>query len=276
MKLKNLSLQPTALLAELVGTFILATVALVTQGNLLILGFTLLVIVATISTISGAHVNPAVTFGLWSARKIEGIKVPFYWVMQFAGALLALLLVQWFKGSGAGISFDFNHFDARLVVAEIAGTAALTFAIGSAIQRELSDAAKALCIGLGLLVAIAIGGGLISQAAQSSSLMKNAKEGQTPRVANVDGAAINPAIALVTTSKDPAASQSLQSLSGGEQASTKQAPSRLTWETLVGTLVGGSLGVYLALFVSGVNPFKPEKKASVKTKVTKIFKKGKK
>ena len=138
MKLKNLSLQPGVLLAELLGTFLLATIALVTQGNLIILGFTLIVLTLAIGAVSGAHLNPAVTVGLWSTKKLETVKLPFYLIMQFAGALLAFLLVQWFKGGGMGISFDFNNFDARLFIAELAGTAAFTFAYGSAVQRQVS------------------------------------------------------------------------------------------------------------------------------------------
>lgn len=274
MKLKNLSLQPSVLAAELVGTFLLTTVALVTQGNLLIVGLTLAVLVLALGAVSGAHVNPAVTFGLWSARKLEAIKVPFYWAMQFAGALLALLLVQWFKGGDFGISFSVNHFDPRLVVAEVAGTAAFAFAIGSAVQRNLSDGAKAAAIGLGLLVGIAIGGGLVGQAAQSPDLLKSAKDGQTPRVSKVDGATLNPAVALAATEKD-AQQSSLQSLMGQEdEAKATTAKSRFTWESIVGTLVGGAVGVNLAVAMSGVNPFK--KQETVTAKVTKVFKKGKK
>lgn len=272
MKLKNLSLQPTVLLAELVGTFVLTAVALVTQGNLIILGFTLVVLVLSIGAVSGAHVNPAVTFGLWTTRKLETVKVPFYWIMQFAGALLALLLVQWFKGSSAGIAFDFNHFDPRLVVAEVAGAAIFTFAIASAVEHKLTESAKALCIGFGLLAGLAVGGGLIGQAAQSSDLMKNVKDGETLRVTKVDGAVINPAIALAVTSKED--QSSLQSLTGQPAAASKAPTSRLTWETLVGALVGGAVGMNLALVTNGVNPLKREK--SIKAKVTKVFKKGKK
>ncbi len=275
MKLKNLSLQPSVLAAELVGTFLLTTVALVTQGNLLIVGFTLVVLVLSIGAVSGAHVNPAVTFGLWSAKKLETLKVPFYWAMQFAGALLALLLVQWFKGGSFGLAFDINQFDSRLVVAEIAGTAAFAFAIGSAIQYKLNEGAKAVAIGLGLLVGIAVGGGLIGQAAQSSDLLKNVKDGETLRVSQVDGATLNPAVALASAEKD--SQSSLQSFMGEEKEQTTKTPaSRFTWESIIGTLVGGAIGVNLAVALSGVNPFKADKKAAVKAKVTKVFKKGKK
>ena len=126
MKLKNLNLQPMALLAELVGTFILATVA-ITVANPIIVGFTLLVLVIALGSVSGAHVNPAVTFPLWAARKLDGKKVPFYWVMQFAGAVLALLVAQWFQGANHSISFaSFGSFDSKIFVAELVGTAVFT------------------------------------------------------------------------------------------------------------------------------------------------------
>ena len=274
MKLKNLSLQPATLLAELIGTFVLTTVALVTQGNLIILGFTMIVLVLSVGSVSGAHVNPAVTFGLWSVKKLEGIKVPFYWIMQFAGALLALLLFQWFKGGNIGLSFDFNHFDMRLVLAEVAGAAAFTFAISTAIETKLTESAKALSVGLGLLVGLAVGGGLLGAASQSQALLSTAKNGETLRVTKVDGAVINPAIALAVTNKDEAATQSLTG-DASASTSTKQPASRFTWETVVGALVGGALGANLALLTLGVNPMQKEK-VTARTTVTKIFKKGKK
>ncbi|MBP7837526.1 aquaporin, partial [Candidatus Saccharibacteria bacterium] len=77
MKEKNSIVAPTALLAELVGTFILTIVA-IAGGVPLVVGFTMIVLVLVLGIVSGAHVNPAVTIGLWSIKKFEGRKVPFY------------------------------------------------------------------------------------------------------------------------------------------------------------------------------------------------------
>ena len=80
--------------AELVGTFILTLVALTSfnDGSIgaIAIGFALSIIVMTVGAVSGAHVNPAVTLGLWSVRKLKPILLPFYWGSQFLGAMLAI------------------------------------------------------------------------------------------------------------------------------------------------------------------------------------------
>jgi aquaporin Z len=274
MKAKNLNLQPTALLAELVGTFILAIVA-ITVANPIIVGFTLVVIVLAIGAISGAHVNPAVTFGLWSIRKLEGIKVPFYIAMQLAGALLALLVTQFYQGGDYGISFaSFNSFDGKIMLAELFGAGVFTFAIAAAVQRNLADSAKALCIGLALLTGLAVGGGLLGQAVQNVNMSADDKE--PPRVTKIDGAVLNPAIALAATEKAQQQS-SMQSLTGEQNSKeTKRPASRLTWETLLGALIGGAVGMNLFMLTAGAPVAPLKKKETATAKVTKVFKKGKK
>lgn len=271
MKAKNLNLQPGTLLAELVGTFILATVA-ITVANPIIVGFTLVVLVLALATISGAHVNPAVTVGLWSVRKLEGIKVPFYIAMQVAGALLAMLVSQYYQGGNYGLSLSsFGNIDGRILLAELIGAAVFTFAVAAAWQRNLADSAKALCVGLGLLTGLAVGGGLLGQAAQS---MGAATDGKMPRVAQVDGVTLNPAIALAATEKSDQQS-SLGSLTGQESAnSDKQPASRLTWETIIGTFAGGVIGMHLFMALDGASPLK--KRQTAGARVTAVFKKGQK
>ncbi|MCB9822672.1 aquaporin [Candidatus Nomurabacteria bacterium] len=266
MKIKNVNIEPTALLAEVLGTFVLATVAL-TIGQPLLVGLTLVVLVFAMSSISGAHVNPVVTFGLWSIKKLEGVKVPFYWAAQFSGALFALVAFQLYKGQDLALSLgSFTKFDTKIVVAELIGAAIFTFAVASVIHRNQAEASKAAAIGLALMVGLYVGGGLLNQAAQNAD--PSAKE--TPRVANVDGVVLNPAIALAASEKeDQAALQ--QSFLGKKSASSKTPASRFTLETVVGGLVGGALGANLFMVLAGANPY--AKKQTVATKVTKVVKK---
>ena len=83
-------------IAEFMGTAVLslAVVGSIVNGagfvTLLTVGITLGLLVATIGFISGAHVNPAVTLGLLSIKKIEWKEALTYIVAQFAGAALAL------------------------------------------------------------------------------------------------------------------------------------------------------------------------------------------
>jgi MIP family channel proteins len=57
-------------------------------------GLAIGVMVCALGHISGGHFNPAVTFGFLIARKIKPALAGIYWVVQFAGAALAALLVD--------------------------------------------------------------------------------------------------------------------------------------------------------------------------------------
>ena len=52
-------------------------------------GLAIAVMVCTVGHVSGAHFNPAVTFGLWTARKISTADAAAYWVAQLFAALVA-------------------------------------------------------------------------------------------------------------------------------------------------------------------------------------------
>lgn len=84
-------------LAELVGTFIFvfAIVAAVNSGSdltPLAIGFALMVMVYATGHISGAHLNPAVTVGVWLRGAIDAAGAIFYIVAQLIGAALAALV----------------------------------------------------------------------------------------------------------------------------------------------------------------------------------------
>jgi aquaporin TIP len=57
-------------------------------------GLAIGVMVSALGHISGAHFNPAITFGLLVNRRIKPRLAVVYWVAQLAGAALAALLVQ--------------------------------------------------------------------------------------------------------------------------------------------------------------------------------------
>jgi aquaporin Z len=65
-------------------------------------GVVLAVMVTMTMAISGGHVNPAVTFGLWVARKIGAKQAGLYIVAQVAGAVVGALLLRALFPVGAG------------------------------------------------------------------------------------------------------------------------------------------------------------------------------
>src|ERR1041385_8806362 len=95
--------QIATVVAEFLGTAILVMVALVVSQTTAVSYFigtsvaaTLAVIYILFSTISGAHVNPAITFGMWTARKIGTLRAISYIAAQLIGGLAALELYQYF------------------------------------------------------------------------------------------------------------------------------------------------------------------------------------
>jgi aquaporin Z len=73
-------------------------------GVALAFGLTLLTMVYTIGHVSGCHINPAVTFGLWAGGKFRGSQVFPYVVAQVLGAITAGGVIWLVVGGRAGIS----------------------------------------------------------------------------------------------------------------------------------------------------------------------------
>ena len=103
-----------AYLAEFVGTFVLVIGGVGSavlagshigfMGVALAFGLSLLAMVYTIGPISGCHVNPAVTFGLFLAGKFPAARIPGYWVAQIVGAIVAAAVLYLIASGQA-------HFD---------------------------------------------------------------------------------------------------------------------------------------------------------------------
>jgi aquaporin Z len=89
------------LVAELVGTLALVfclTCTIVRGGGGIIavalsLGFTVMVMIYALGRVSGAHFNPAVTFGMVLARRMAFSDAVPYWIAQCVGAVLGSLLL---------------------------------------------------------------------------------------------------------------------------------------------------------------------------------------
>lgn len=117
-------------LAELVGTFCLVFIgcAAVASGQGVVVaalahGLTLLWVIYSLGHISGAHVNPAVTLGLLIGGHIDLVKSIVYWVAQFAGGIIAALVLRVILGGGAPLG-------------ETTGTLTTDATMGSAILFE--------------------------------------------------------------------------------------------------------------------------------------------
>jgi len=97
-------------LAELIGTFLLVFIGAgsgATNAGLvgvaLAHGIALMVIIYAFGSISGAHVNPAVTIGLALTGKVKWDRAVVYLIAQFIGAALAGYSLRFILGTAGNL-----------------------------------------------------------------------------------------------------------------------------------------------------------------------------
>ena len=232
--------------AELIGTFILTLVALATftETGPLYVGLAVSALVMTIGLVSGAHINPAVTFGLWTMRKLKTVLVPFYWGAQFLGAMLAVIVMNWVASNS--LNLNFGHIwslNWPLLGVELVGTAVFMFGFTAALShRDLSTGARAVGIGASLMVGLIVAGTLLSAvktndiAAYQKSAQSSSTTPEIPHSVFVKGASLNPAVALASVEHTQS---ELTSTAATDKENTY---SRFSSEVVLGTLVGAALG----------------------------------
>ncbi|MCA9342094.1 aquaporin [Candidatus Saccharibacteria bacterium] len=241
-------------LAELVGTFVLTTVVLMTASDVmpLFVGLTLAVLVMTIGAVSGSHVNPAVTFGLWASKKLKSILLPFYWAAQLLGAVAALVVTTMVSGTKLNIDFfgHFGQFSWTIFFIELIGTAVFLWGLTAALSRvDLSAGSKAFGVGLSLFVAILVSTSLYVPARNQAianyqtEAAKSDKEMAIPHFLYVSGATLNPAVALATTEIPESQLRNNSTTEAKTESETRF--SRISWEVIFGTLIGAAIGANL-------------------------------
>jgi aquaporin Z len=162
------------------GTAVLATGTFLPKGSVGVLGvalafgLSLLCAAYAIGSISGCHINPAVTIGLWATRKTEGRLVPWYLGGQVLGGLLGALIIFIVADSINGFSAEATGFASNgygshspsslasggavvggfglgvVVLVEIVFTALFVFVIASTSRRSMSVGFTGLAVGLTL------------------------------------------------------------------------------------------------------------------------------
>jgi glycerol uptake facilitator protein len=119
-------------------------------------GLAIAAAIYALGNISGCHINPAVTIGLWSVKKFPGRDVIPYIISQIVGASFASLLFATIVGMGAvtvgglGATAPFPGIGyLQAILAEVVGTFLLMLAImGVAVDRRAPPGFAGLIIGL--------------------------------------------------------------------------------------------------------------------------------
>lgn len=163
-----------ALIAEFIGTFGLALAVLASVNGYLdpvptavVAGATLGLFVLTIGKISGCHINPAVTLGLLSLKKINLTNSIAYIIAQVAGALTAFVSMTLLLDGGLTAQVSALG-DYRVFFGEMLGAMIFGFGIAAAVKSGYEGVNQALAIGgslaLGALFASIVSNGILNPA----------------------------------------------------------------------------------------------------------------
>ncbi|HEY5695740.1 MAG TPA: aquaporin [Candidatus Saccharimonadales bacterium] len=161
-----------AMVAEFIGTFILAGAVIAGQGQPILVFFALVGVVLTVGTISGGYVNPALVVGAWVTRRMDGMRAVAYIVAQVLGAMLALVVLDAYVNNAPANSASLYGSAATLFKAaaiphskewflflsEFLGTIIFGFAVAGATREKKERTAAALTVGLGAFLGLMIAG----------------------------------------------------------------------------------------------------------------------
>ena len=199
------------LLTEFVGTFLFLTV-IALSGKAgpfapLAIGMSLMTMVYMGGHVSGAHYNPAVTFGLFLRRIITAATMAQYWITQLVAGLLAFAFAFAVSGDPAGIHPGDSVTALAALAAEVVFTTALVLVVlNVAATKETAGNSY-----YGIAIGFTVGAGAFA-------------------VGPISGAAFNPAVGVAAT------------FSGAVFGHGSWAD---VWIYLVGPLAGAAIGALI-------------------------------
>jgi len=148
-------------LAEFIGTGILVMIALVLGQTTAVsyfiatsLAVTAAAVFMLFNAISGAHTNPAITFGLWTARRIGTLRGITYIAAQLLGGVASWQLFQYLTNHA--ITARSATFSTPVWLAEVVGTAVLAMAFSAALSRRFEQLYAGIMVGTAYFVGIVI------------------------------------------------------------------------------------------------------------------------
>lgn len=149
-------------IAECIGTFTLAFLILEaaaggTQLPLPVPVMAALVLglcVYTIGSISGCHINPAVTVGLFTLGRTSVKDTFLYIVFQLSGAVGAIVVAKYFAIGLPPVATEM--FTLRVFLAEALGTALFTFGIAAVVSEKVPAVMSGAVVGGSLLLGVLV------------------------------------------------------------------------------------------------------------------------
>lgn len=161
-------------MAEFLGTGVLTLAVLAVSKSTIGIpyfvsiaaGLTVAMGVLVFGGVSGAHLNPIVTLGLWSIRRVKTLPTIAYVAAQLLGAVAAYYLFTYFIGqTWSNVPAT---FEGRILVAEATGAFIFSLGVAAAVFNKLEGGKAAAVVGLSLLLGVLISsagaGGIVNPA----------------------------------------------------------------------------------------------------------------
>jgi glycerol uptake facilitator-like aquaporin len=158
------------LVAEFLGTGVLTLVVLSVQRSTIGIpyfvalagGLAVAALTLVFTNSSGAHFNPALTLGMWTARKVRTIPAATYIVSQLLGGWAAYGVYTYFVNNS--LQPIGGHFTARIMIAEAVGMFIFAFLWAAVAAQRLAYSFVGAAFALGVIVAAAASIGFINPA----------------------------------------------------------------------------------------------------------------
>lgn len=157
-----------ALLGEVIGTMLLSllifAISMMGVANIAAYAFALIAIFVAVFMFSGASLNPLVTVGLMSTRRVSVIRGIMYIIAEIIGAWLGWMIFNAFHLAGGETAYDVPAMSAiaedgfwMVAMVEFIGSTIFAFFVSRALDYKRSVFTFAATIAGGLVLAILVG-----------------------------------------------------------------------------------------------------------------------
>lgn len=152
----------TSFVGEFIGTYVLASVilAMLVRTNFEFFSAVAAAVVygamwLVLGTNGSSNLNPAVTLGLWTMRKVSTVQGIVNIVAQVAAGFAAWGVAQYFLNQTLQKTAT-GGWDWRVLIAEAVGAAVFCFGYSAAVSKDFDKTKQATVVGLSLLAGILV------------------------------------------------------------------------------------------------------------------------
>lgn len=153
-----------SIVAEFLGTGALTLTVLTIQRSQVGVAFFIAIVAGLVyfsmvyafSGITGSYFNPAITIGLWTARKIQTLTAVLMVGAELLGGWLVFFLYRYMSNAGGTLTPIGGHFNGRILTAEAVGAGVFALVWAAAAFKKWDRGTTAVAVGFAVMVGMII------------------------------------------------------------------------------------------------------------------------